>query len=98
MKHSQHLQHLAAAVATTLLVASAAFSAPQAQALPSKCGWKLSSRDVIATCVGGSGQFRVHLDCRNAPDRYSIWARPGQTVTAKCIAGHPYRVIWETVD
>ena len=62
MKHSQHLQHLAAAVATTLLVASAAFSAPQAQALPSKCGWKLSSRDVIATCVGGSGQFRVHLD------------------------------------
>lgn len=36
MKHSQHL---AAAVAITLLVASAAFSAPQAQAVPSKCGW-----------------------------------------------------------
>lgn len=86
MKHSQHL---AAAVATTLLVASAAFSAPQAQAVPSKCGWKLSNRDVIATCAGGSGQFRVHLDCRNAPDRYSIWARPGQTVTANASLADP---------
>lgn len=83
------------AVASTIIAGSALLSAPPAQALPSNCHFTISNRDVIGTCDQGTGKFRIHLDCRFAPDQYSIWAPAGQMVSVKCPMGKPYRITWE---
>ena len=82
-------------LAAATVMASAALPI-SAQAVPTDCTYSISGRDVIGTCASGTGQFRIRLDCRYAPDRYSRWASPGTQVSVKCLAGMPNAIIWET--
>lgn len=71
--------------------------APQAaEAVPYGCHYEINGRDVIGTCSKGSGQFRLRLDCSHAPDRYSNWTNAGKQATARCLAGMPFGISFET--
>lgn len=66
-----------------------AVSSPSiAMATPTGCGARESGRAVVGTCSGGTGQFRIRADCRNAPDRTSPWTKPKSYTSVTCLVGH----------
>ncbi len=92
IKHKAGAAVLTAAMATGGML----MGSPVASAAPTNCTYSMSNRDAIGTCKSGTGQFRIRLDCSNAPDRVSIWAKPGQYVSVHCLLGKPYGVSFET--
>ena len=75
---------------STLLVA------PTATAAPSGCHATESGTAWVGTCDGGTGEFRIRVDCQNWPDHTSPWTRVGQQTAADCgiehARGHSFEV------
>ncbi|WP_410581932.1 hypothetical protein [Amycolatopsis sp. lyj-108] len=79
-----------------LLIAGAAVAAPGvATAAPTGCSsqYITNGTGAEATCTGGTGTFRIRIDCRkpgqsNTYPRTGIWAHPGlQKSTIWCYSG-----------
>nr|AAG24829.1 propionicin T1 [Acidipropionibacterium thoenii] len=84
------------ALATAAAFGASLAAAPSAMAVPGGCTYTRSNRDVIGTCKTGSGQFRIRLDCNNAPDKTSVWAKPKVMVSVHCLVGQPRSISFET--
>lgn len=91
-----HVRRAAVTLAVVASFGASLASAPSAMAIPGGCTYSRSNRDVIGTCKTGSGSFRIRLDCNNAPDRLSVWAKPGVLVSVHCLVGQPRSISFET--
>lgn len=95
MTHTVLKKLLAPAAAFAMLGSPLMTAAPAAHATPTNCTYSIDRRDVTGTCKSCRGEFRIHLDCAYAPDRFSTWGRPGQQRTIKCLVGQPRNVMFE---
>lgn len=59
-----------------------------AMATPTGCSAYQSGRAMVGTCTGGSGQFRIRVDCAHGPDMTSPWTKPGKYTSVSCLVGH----------
>jgi hypothetical protein len=60
-----------------------------AQAAPTGCSTTRVDHDTfVGTCSGGTGQFRLRVDCDKAePDSFSEWLNPGKVASEGCYWG-----------
>lgn len=73
---------------TVALTSSLILIPSVAMATPTNCSATESGLSWTGTCTGGTGSFRIRLDCNNWPDQTSPWTPIGRLAVASCMVEH----------